>query len=120
MASRMDALQSGQNQMQAQLNKASTSSGEPNAISNSNLYVPPSAKLSKKLQQAIWDNKYVDFNKLLDKDEPGYDLTLNPKGGGSHSIHMEPREKAKITLPEWRKAFNLFQACYLKKFAPPL
>ena len=80
------------------------------------LQVPPDEALSDKIKQSIWDDKYVDFLSLIDKDDPSFSMNLDPTLG-LKGISFEPKEKSKISLTDWKKAFNIYQSCYLKKFA---
>ena len=75
----------------------------------------PGDNVSEKLLRDIWNDKYVDFYDLLDKDLPAFTATLDPRKGKA-GLTFEPAEKQKISYLEWIQAFGIFKACYLRKF----
>ena len=82
------------------------------------LAVSSADSLNDKTKQAIWDDKYVDFSSLIEKNETGFTMNFNPSLG-MEGITFDPKEKSQITFSDWRKAFNLYHNCYLQKFSPP-
>ena len=75
-------------------------------------------RLSDSVRLKIQGDDYVDFHDLLEKDDTSYALKIN-FNGGANMLSAEPRAKKELNISEWRKAFGIFQACYLCKFSPP-
>ena len=91
-------------------------SGTGESGDKATLQVVPGDQVPDKVKQSIWEDKYIDFHDLLanHKEDEEFSLKLNKQG----SLVLEAKEKGELTIKEWRKAFNLFQAAYLQKFKP--
>ena len=77
----------------------------------------PHGRLSDSIKRKIWQDQYVDFSDLLEKQDSRYALKLNAEAGGS--ICLEQKAKTELSLADWKKAFGIFQSCYLSKFDAP-
>ena len=84
--------------------------------------LPPGELVSDNMRMKIWQDKYVDFRDLLDKDQPTYHLKVQdrPLPGEAASLdsflRVEQNSKKELEHGEWVQAFKLFSACYLKRF----
>ena len=72
--------------------------------------------LPKKLKEAIWYNRYVDFSVILDPEiEDAYSLAISTIGKNP-TLNLLPKRKKNLTEREWCNAFDIYLAVYTTKF----
>ena len=77
----------------------------------------PHGRLSDLLKKKIWQDQFVDFHELLEKQDSRYALKVKADHGGA--LCLEPKAKTELSLADWKKAFAIYQSCYIAKLSAP-
>ena len=74
-------------------------------------------KVSTKLTQDIWENKYVDFQELLDKKQDSFQpLQLVISETGEQQWVPLRTTKEISSIGQWSRAFDIYLSVYSRKF----
>lgn len=79
---------------------------------------PTTSQIDSKLKNKIWQNKYVDFVKLLPRDDFTSDKSLRLQSAGNSEykfVKSKPKKSIK-TIEQWTTAFLKFLAVYSEKY----
>ncbi|XP_062601565.1 uncharacterized protein LOC134263260 [Saccostrea cucullata] len=82
------------------------------------LSTPISSQVDSKLKNKIWQNKYIDFAKLIPKDDFSRDKSVHLQSmGKSEFKFVTSKSKTAIkSIDQWTTAFLKFLAIYSEKF----
>jgi hypothetical protein len=80
--------------------------------------MPVELNVTDKIKQKIWSGEYLDFNTLLDMDQPTEYTLKFVDGGDGSQINLAPAKNAKkvISVAQWCSVFNIFLVVYCKKY----
>ncbi|XP_061179498.1 uncharacterized protein LOC133188132 [Saccostrea echinata] len=96
----------------------SSSSSESDSDDCKLLSDPTTSLIDLKLKNKIWQNKYVDFFKLLRRDDLTSDKSLRLQSAGNSEykfVASKPKESIK-TIGQWTTALLNFFAVYSEKY----
>lgn len=96
----------------------SSSSSESDSDDYDLLSDPTTSQIDAKLKNKIWQNKYVDFIKLLPKDDLALDKSLRLQSAGNSEfkfVASKPKKSIK-SIEQWTSAFLKFLAVYSEKY----
>lgn len=96
----------------------SSSSSESDSDDYDLLSDPTTSQIDARLKNKIWLNKYVDFMKLLPKDDLALDKSLRLQSAGNSEykfVASKPKKSIK-SIEQWTSAFLKFLAVYSEKY----
>lgn len=96
----------------------SSSSSESDSDDYDLLSDPTTSQIDAKLKNKIWQNKYVDFIKLLPKNDLALDKSLRLQSAGNSEfkfVASKPKKSTK-SIEQWTSAFLKFLAVYSEKY----
>ena len=73
----------------------------------------PGDLLPERIRTKIWDDQYIDLYELLYPDPDSYTLSVSLDSNIKFNL---PKKKRNLNPQEWSRAFDLYQACYIKKY----
>ena len=75
-------------------------------------------KVSDTIIQDIWDEKFIDFNNLLEKsDDSDQGLIIKYSQPGEPLTLIPPKGKSQIgSIKQWSQAFDIFHSVYSRKY----
>lgn len=96
----------------------SSSSSESDSDDCDSLSDPTTSQIDAKLKNKIWQKKYVDFIKLLPKDDQALDKSLRLQSAGNSEFKFVASKPKKYIKPieQWTSAFLKFLAVYSEKY----
>ena len=73
----------------------------------------PGDLLPERIRTKVWDDQYIDLYELLYPDPDSYSLSVSLDSNIKFNL---PKKKRSLNPQEWSLAFDLYQACYIKKY----